>query len=143
MSDTSNQPAAAVSGASQPLTVPLSDVAVAPQLFMFQPPYALSEAESIRLERGTSLAVTWSVNVFLTGLGAVISTGAPPLFQYFQHKQIVIDAAQFSVASATAVISGLIWIVCKFIPGDYEKIMRKIRQHFEDNPPQQGIGGPR
>ncbi|MBU9219604.1 hypothetical protein [Burkholderia multivorans] len=141
MSDIGNQPPAVQPEAAQPLTVPLGEVAVAPTVFMIQPPYPLTESESILLDRGQSRAFTWAANIFLTGVGAVISSIAPAALQFFQGKPIALDLPQLAIAGATVLLSGLVWFSCFWFPGDYEKTMRKIKKHFQDNPPKQQIGG--
>lgn len=116
---------------------------VAPTIVMTQPPYPLTEAELLRLDHGPRAASTWSMNILLTGVGAVISAVAPGIFDWVQGKALKVDRAQFSIAIGTIVLSGAVWFVLKLIPGDQEKTMRKVRKHFKDNPPKQQIGVPR
>lgn len=138
MSDVQRQ---APANATQPLTVPLSDVAIEPRLFTTQPAYPLTESESLRLERGQRLALSWSANIFLTGVGAVIAAVAPAMVQLSQSRAITVDRTQLAIAIATMILSGVVWAGLKCIPGEYEKTMRKIKKFFKDNPPKPQIGG--
>lgn len=135
-----NQPAAPQSPGpqqqvqhQQPVQVSAASVGVQPTIYLSQEPYCLQQVEYERIKRGQPAAAAASMSIFLTGIGAVLTVIAQEIAHITGHASAP-DAVSTYVAAGTLLLSGIVWVIGKFLPNDYSSTMKSIGEHFKKSP---------
>ncbi|ALP62841.1 hypothetical protein AN416_09680 [Paraburkholderia caribensis] len=115
------------------MQVSAATVGVQPTIFLSQEPYCLQQVEYERIKRGQPAAASAAMNIFLTGIGAVVTVAAQEIV-HLTGKASAVDPIALYSAIGTAVLSGIVWVIVKFCPSDYTTTMKAIGEHFKKSP---------
>jgi hypothetical protein len=122
-----------LSGRKLTSTVELTGGTVVPSRGLFQPPFELSEADFLRLQK------TDPITAFGVGItGFALTFTLPLLVQYFWPSlgEGPVSNARWVVAAALIVLGATVWIVGRVASRERRKIMKRIENHFLAHPNQ-------
>jgi len=114
-------------------TLTIGDVSTPPSQGLFQPSYALSEADYLRLKQPSrilagvggvvlSFSLTYSLPKIVTSLN---TSGG---------KSVPIEGPDLWISSISFTLGLGLIVVSYFFSGERRRVMKKIKKHFQENP---------
>jgi hypothetical protein len=115
-----------------------------PTLVYIQPPYHLNAMEFYIISKSNKLEIFSSaILIFAFTLSIEIVAKVITLFFMGQSNDII--ASIFNptdkfekwklIATGLAFITWIVFQLCKFIPSEKNRVIKKIKNHYRDNPP--------
>ncbi|MEX3961003.1 hypothetical protein AB4Y42_02115 [Paraburkholderia sp. EG286B] len=122
------------SSAANGITVDARIVAVQPSIYLFQEPYYLSEVEYERIAAGQPLAVSIFVNILLTAVGSTLTVAGQAVSRLVTGQATSLDLPSIYTALLTGLLAAVAWFGARKLPGNYNRTMKAIKNHFKSNP---------
>ncbi|HUG02095.1 MAG TPA: hypothetical protein VML95_09525 [Longimicrobiales bacterium] len=113
---------------NQPLEVEGGEVA--PSYGLFQPCYPLSEADFLRLQKSNSVMA--AIGGGLTSFA--LTLGLPLLVAYLRQPSTVPSVPEMVIVAISLVTGLLLLGLATHFSSDRRSIMKKVNEHFRDNP---------
>lgn len=104
-------------------------------LVSYQEDFALCEADYLRIKNRNSKVFNASLTFFLTTAGYLISILAKLYDIYIVgNKSIDLKTWEITTVVLGFLVSLVLYIIGKFLPNDYRKVMNDIKTHFQNEP---------
>lgn len=113
---------------NQPLEVEGGEVA--PSYGLFQPCYPLSEADFLRLQKSNSVMA--ALGGGLTSFA--LTLGLPLLVAYVRTPSVAPSIAEVVVVATSLLVGVILLGLASHFSSDRRRIMKKVDEHFRDNP---------
>lgn len=110
-----------------------------PMLGSLQPDFPLCESDFDWLIEHRSTLREWSIGMLLLSLGYAVSIAAKYLAGLFSQSQSTVDSWELWALSIGLLITVLLFLASLCFPGKRQRIVRRIREHFETYPRQRHV----
>lgn len=110
-----------------------------PMLGSLQADFPLCESDFDWLIEHRSTLREWSIGMLLLSIGYAVSVAAKYLAIQFDRGQSHVESWELWALAIGLLITFVLFVASLILPGKRERIVRRIREHFETHPRQRHI----